>query len=139
MQLHTHEMIATHPDVRGDTNDTLIDCVQACLDCAQTCTSCADACLAEPNVAELVQCIRFNMDCADLCAATATLGSRRTGSNEAVLKRLIETCAEACRFCGDECARHAPHMAHCRICAEACRHCEAACRGAAETITPRMQ
>jgi hypothetical protein len=137
--MHAHEMIATHPQVRGGTNDTLIACIEACLDCAQTCTSCADACLAEPMVAELTQCIRFNLDCADLCATTAQVASRRTGSNELVIRRLIETCAEACRLCGDECSGHAEKMAHCRICAEACRVCEAACRDAAETITPTLQ
>lgn len=137
--LHAHEMISTHPQVRGDTNDVLIACIEACLDCAQTCTSCADACLGEPMVAELTQCIRLNLDCADLCAATASVGSRRTGSNELVIRGLIEACAEACRLCGDECARHAQNMAHCRVCAETCRECESACRAAAETITPRMQ
>jgi hypothetical protein len=137
--MHAHEMIATHPQVRGNTNDVLIDCIEACLDCAQVCASCADACLGEPHVAELTQCIRLNQDCSDLCAATAMVASRRTGSNELVIKKLIEACAEACRLCGDECADHAAMMAHCRICAETCRRCEADCRAAAETITPRIQ
>lgn len=135
--MHVHEMISSHPQVRGDTNDALLDCIEACLDCAQVCASCADACLAEPNVAELTQCIRLDLDCSDLCAVTAMVGSRRTGSNELVIKALIEACAEACRLCGAECATHAPHMAHCRICADTCRTCEEACRRAALTITPR--
>ena len=137
--MHAHEMIATHPQVRGDTNDVLIDCIEACLDCAQTCASCADACLAEPNVAELTQCIRLNLDCSDICAATGIVASRRTGSNEAVIRQLIETCAEACRLCGDECEGHAAKMEHCRICAETCRRCEASCREAAQSITPTVQ
>jgi hypothetical protein len=137
--MHAHEMIATHPHVRGDTNDALIDAIEACLDCAQVCVSCADACLGEANVADLTQCIRLNQDCSDLCRTTAMVASRRTGSNELVIRQLVEACAEACRLCGDECSRHAPHMAHCRICAEACRRCEAACRAAADTITPRVQ
>lgn len=137
--MHAHQMIATHPQVRGDTNDVLIASIEACLDCAQTCASCADACLGEPMVAELTQCIRFNLDCSDLCATTAMVASRRTGSNELVAQRLIEACAEACRLCGDECSSHAERMEHCRICAEACRACEAACREAAGTITPTLQ
>jgi hypothetical protein len=120
--MHAQAMIATHPQVRGQTNEALIACIEACLDCAQVCASCADACLAEPMVAELTQCIRLNLDCSDLCDVTSIVASRRTGSNELVIKRLIEACAEACRLCGDECASHAPRMAHCRICAEACRH-----------------
>lgn len=134
--MRTHAMIATHPQVRGATNDALIRAIELAADCAQVCASCADACLAEPNVAELTQCIRFNLDCADLCTSTALVGARRTGSNERVIQRLLATCAEACRLCGDECSRHAQHMEHCRICAEACRECEQACSEAADSITP---
>jgi hypothetical protein len=137
--MHAQQMIATHPQVRGDTNDVLIACIETCLDCAQTCASCADACLAEPMVAELTQCIRFNLDCSDVCATTGLVASRRTGSNELIIKRLIETCAEACRLCGEECERHAQNMEHCRICAETCRQCEDACRQAAASITPTLQ
>lgn len=137
--MHAQEMIATHPQVRGSTNDTLIRCIEACYDCAQICTSCADACLAEDMVKNLTQCIRLNLDCADVCAATGTVASRRTGTNELIIKRMIETCAEACRLCGDECQTHAEMHEHCRICAEACRRCEAACREAAASITPTLQ
>ena len=49
---HMKEMIATHPDVKGSTNDALIRCLEECYSCAQTCTSCADACLAEEMVAD---------------------------------------------------------------------------------------
>lgn len=137
--MHAQSMISTHPHVRGDVNDALIRCIEACYDCAQTCTSCADACLGEDMVRELSQCIRLNMDCADACAATGRMASRRTGSNEALLKMMIETCAEACRLCGQECGKHAQMHEHCRVCAEACRACEDACRAAAASITPRMQ
>jgi hypothetical protein len=87
-------------------------------------------------VKELLQCIRLNQDCADVCIATGALASRRTGTNEALLKRMIETCAEACRLCGDECQKHSQMHEHCRICAEECRRCEQACREAGESITP---
>ena len=49
-----HAMIASHPDVRGKTNDTLISCISECFACAQTCISCADACIAEDMVSDLV-------------------------------------------------------------------------------------
>ena len=137
--MHALQMISTHPEVRGSTNDVLIRCIEECYDCAQICTSCADACLAEDMVAQLRQCIRLDLDCADVCAATGRLASRRTGSNEALLKMMLETCAEACRTCGIECDRHADQHQHCRICAEACRRCEQACIDAAETITPTRQ
>src|SRR3954452_19621013 len=122
--MQTKEMIATHPDVRGNINQALIDAIDAAYACAQTCTSCADACLAEEMVAELRQCIRLNLDCADICVATASLATRRTGSNEEVIRKTLEACATACRTCGDECASHAAMHEHCRICADSCRACE---------------
>jgi hypothetical protein len=137
--MHVQQMIGSHPSVRGDINDALIRCIEACYDCAQTCTVCADACLGEEGVQDLVQCIRLNLDCADVCAATGQLASRRTGTNERLLRRMIETCEEACRLCGAECARHGERMEHCRICAESCRRCEQACQEAAASITPTLQ
>ena len=132
--MHAHSMISTHPDVRGQTNDTLIRCIEACYDCAQTCTSCADACLAEKMVEELRQCIRLNLDCADVCGATGSVATRRTGGNEEIIRPMLMACAEACLRCGDECERHAAKHQHCRVCAEACRRCEQACRDALGTV-----
>lgn len=136
--MHVQQMISNHPQVRGGTNEALIDCIEACYDCAQACTACADACLAEDMVRDLTQCIRLNLDCADVCMATGQVASRRTGTNELVIKRMIETCAEACRLCGEECAKHT-QMEHCRVCAYACRRCETLCRQAADSITPTLQ
>lgn len=132
--MQTKEMIATHPDVRGNVNQALIDAIDAANACAQTCTSCADACLAEEMVAQLRQCIRLNLDCADVCDAFATLGSRRTGSNEEVIRKLLDACMTACRLCGQECQRHASSHEHCRVCAESCRRCEAACQSALRSM-----
>jgi hypothetical protein len=137
--MHVQSMISAHPHVRGSTNDALLRCIEECFDCAQVCTSCADACLGEDKVADLTQCIRLDLDCADVCLATGTLASRRTGSNEALMRMMIEACAEACRICGAECERHAGHHEHCRICADSCRRCEEACREAAQSITPARQ
>lgn len=134
--MHAREMITTHPDVRGSTNETMVRCIEECYGCAQSCIACADACLAEKIVETLRQCIRLDLDCADICATTGAMASRRTGSNQALLKRMIETCAEACRLCAEECARHAGEHEHCRICAEACRSCEQVCREAARSINP---
>lgn len=128
--MHAQEMIRSHPQVQGRTNDALIRCIEECYGCAQTCTSCADACLGEEMVQQLRQCIRLNLDCADICMVTGTMATRRTGSNEELLHRMIETCAMACRLCAEECERHAQHHEHCRVCAEACRRCEEACRSA---------
>lgn len=133
--MHAREMISTHPHVRGSTNDALIRCIEECYDCAQTCTTCADACLGEDAVAELVQCIRLNLDCADLCAVAGAVATRRSGSNEQVIRLTLEACGTACRLCADECERHAREHEHCRICAQACRSCEDACRQAIQSMS----
>lgn len=132
--MHAEQMISTHPDVKGQTNDALIRSIEECYDCAQACISCADACVVEDSVVHLRQCIRLNLDCADICLATASIGTRRTGSNEELLRSTLETCALACRQCADECERHADKHGHCRICAEVCRRCEEACDGALRTV-----
>jgi hypothetical protein len=132
--MHTKDMIATHPDVRGNINQALIDAIDAAHACAQTCTTCADACLAEDMVAQLRQCIRLNLDCADVCDAFAQLGGRRTGSNEEVIRKVLEACATACRLCGEECQRHAGKHEHCRVCADACRECDTACQSALRSM-----
>ena len=132
--MRAHEMIATHPDVRGSINDELIRCIEECYSCAQVCTSCADASLAEDDVQDLRQSIRLSLDCSDICNATGTVATSRTGSDEEIIRRMLEVCAAACRLCGEECQRHASHHEHCRVCAEACRRCMAACQEAAGTI-----
>lgn len=132
--MHTEQMISTHPDVRGNINKSLIEAINEAYDCAIACTSCADACVAEEMVAQLRQCIRLNLDCADVCAATATVASRRTGSNEDVIRRMLDACIAACQVCGEECARHASHHEHCRVCAESCRRCAAACQAALKSM-----
>ena len=128
--MHIQQMIATHPDVQGNTADRLLRCIEECYDCAAVCTSCADACLAEGMVEQLRQCIRLTLDCADVCAATGRVASRRTGSHVAVIRAMVEACEMACRACGEECQAHASHHEHCRICAEACMRCAEACQDA---------
>ena len=34
--MHAHEMISTHPHVKGKTNDALIRCIEECFDCVKT-------------------------------------------------------------------------------------------------------
>ena len=137
--MHAHEMISTHPTARSGTNDALIRCAEECYDSAQVCTSCADACLGESTVHEMTQCIRLNLDCADVCLATGALATRRTGSNERMVARMLDACQEACRLCAEECEKHAAGMQHCRICADACSRCESACREARDSIGSTVQ
>lgn len=128
-------IISSHPDVAGNVNKSLTRAIEAAYGCAAVCRICADACLAEETVKDLTQCIRLDLDCADVCLVTAGLSARRTGSNEVLIKSMLETCAEACAACAVECETHAKMHEHCRICAEECRRCEEACREAGLSIT----
>ena len=123
-------MLETYPaDLGGLDRQKLATCIEACFACAQTCTACADACLSEQHVGEMTKCIRSNLDCADVCATTGRVLSRHTGYDANSTRAVLESCAQACRACGDECAHHAEMgMEHCRVCAEECRRCEAACQ-----------
>lgn len=125
-----HKMIASHPDVAGNLNETLATAARHAMFCAVICTSCADACSAEAM--DMRQCIRTCMDCADVCAATMKVAVRRTGQNVGVIRLMLETCAQVCDTCAAECARH--DHAHCRQCAEMCRECARDCRAAIATV-----
>jgi hypothetical protein len=119
-----HEMIASHPDVRGKTNDALIRCISECFACAQACISCADACIAEDMVTDLRQCIRLNMDCADICMAAGKLAIRRSGGNEQSILDMLQACRNICVACG----RNARSMPRCTSIAASARKAAAAVR-----------
>ena len=108
--------------------ELLAAAIDAMNDCAQACTADNAADLGEHNLADMVMCIRLCLDCADVCAAAAAVTSRLAEYDPAVLRPLLESCVASCRSCGDECERHAPMHAHCRVCAQACRRCEQACQ-----------
>jgi hypothetical protein len=128
MTTTTMPMLDTYPrDINLD-RQKLAAALDTLIVCSQACTACADACLSESMVAELTECIRTNLDCADICATTARVLSRHTGYDATISRSLLETCAAACKSCGDECETHAGMHEHCRICADACRACEQACR-----------
>lgn len=122
-------MLDSYPkDLGGVDTGKLAACIEACIECAQACTACADACLSEDSVAELIKCIRTDLDCADICETTGRVLSRHTGYDADLTRSVLETCAAACKSCGDECAQHASRHAHCKTCGDACRRCEQACR-----------
>jgi hypothetical protein len=125
--------ISSHPDVQGSVAENLIAAVEAAYDCAKICVSCADACVAEDM--DMRQCIRLCLDCADVCFATATIASRRTGSNEALIAQMLAVCETACHLCGNECQGHAGAHDHCRLCAEAFLACAEACQRAVSDVT----
>ncbi len=124
------KMIALHPAAAGHVNQPLGDAVHHAMYCAKMCLSCADACSAEPM--DMTQCIRTCLDCADVCEATTKLGLRRSGSNDNVLKEMLELCARVCDACAAECDAH--DHEHCKLCAIMCRECAEDCRNAALSL-----
>ena len=124
------KMIALHPKEREHVNQPLGNAVHHLMYCAKMCASCADACLAEPI--DMTQCIRMCLDCSDICEATARLGLRRSGDDQAILRELLDLCARMCEACAAECERH--DHEHCKLCAQICRECAADCRNAAASV-----
>ena len=122
------QMLDSYPRSVNVDAGVLAAAIDAISDCAQACTADTDADLSEQNLAEMAKCIRLCLDCTDVCTATAAVISRLAEYDPGVVRPLLEACVAICRSCGDECERHAPHHAHCRVCTEACRRCEQACR-----------
>ena len=120
--MHVQQMIATHPEVQGNTADHLLHCIEECYDCASVCTSCADVCLAEGMVEQTRQCIRLNFNCADVCAATGWDASRRKKANVWLIRTTVEACGLACLACEEEGQKHTSMHEHCHFCAQACRN-----------------
>ncbi|RTL86031.1 MAG: four-helix bundle copper-binding protein [Hyphomicrobiales bacterium] len=77
---------------------------------------------------------RGSIDCWDVCLATGATSTRRIGSNEELIRSMLESYAVACCLCADECEKHAPQHEHYRVCAEACRRCEQACKDALRSL-----
>ena len=125
---YARQMLDTYPRAWTIDADVLAAAIDALADCAQACTADTDADLSEQNLAEMVTCIRLCLNCTDVCTAALGVASRQATYDASVVKPLLEACVAICKSCGDECQRHAPHYAHCRVCAEACRRCEQACR-----------
>jgi Domain of Unknown Function (DUF326) len=126
---YVRQMLGSYPgDFKLDVDaEVLARAIDAAGDCARACATDTDADLSEPQLAEMVSCIRLCQHCADICAAAAAVLSRPASWDRRVVRPLTEACVAICASCGDECERHAPMHAHCRVCAEACRRCEQAC------------
>ena len=127
-------MMGRHPNMHGSVNEALALAVRHMMFCSDICTSCADACVAEDRVAELRQCIRVCLDCADICDMAFKVGTRRTGSNDALVRSTLELCIQSCEICAAECEKHQAMHAHCANCAEMCHECAQDCRKAVKSL-----
>ena len=133
---YTRQMLDTYPRSVIVDATVLAAAVDAIRDCAQACAADTDADLNEQNLAEMVKCIRLCLNCTDVCTATGGVLSRLAEYDADTTRPLLESCVAICKSCGDECERHAPHYAHCRVCAEACRRSERACRDLLTSLNP---
>lgn len=127
-------MISEHPQVGSDFNPSLGRAVKHTMLCSAICNSCADACLAEAM--DMSQCIRLCLDCSDVCQTTSRIATRRTGHDRNLIRSMLAVCIEACRNCGEECAKH--DHAHCRRCARMCEECVEDCSAALEVLNQEV-
>ena len=97
-------------------------CIDACYACASECEHCATACLGEDDIEMMTRCIQLDRTCADVCV----LAAREMARDSEFAKHVCTLCAEICKACGDECAKH--DMDHCQRCAKACHNCADECR-----------
>jgi hypothetical protein len=135
---YARQMLDISPRTLTVDASVLAAAIDAISDCAQACAADTDADLNEQNLAEMVRCIRLCLDCTDICTATGGVLSRLAEYDADATGPLLESCVAICKSCGDECERHGPHHAHCRVCAEACRRCEWACRDLLAALNPSM-
>jgi hypothetical protein len=118
-----HPMLAT--DAAESRHAAYEQCAKACSDCQRACDACATHCarlLAEGEKDHL-KTLRTCEDCATHCSAAATIVARMGPFSDTI----CTACAEACKRCGDACAKH-QHDPIMKKCAEQCRECETACR-----------
>jgi hypothetical protein len=101
------------------------NCIDACLACLTAC----ERCITDRVAAGNKECILVCRDCADICALCARFEAR--GST--FTHELHVLCANICKACSVECAKHAAHHATCKECAEACIHCATICEERATT------
>lgn len=101
------------------------ECARACGDCQRACDMCAAHCakLLSEGKKDHLKTLQTCQDCATHCAAAACIVSRKGPFADAI----CTACAEACKRCGDACAKFTddPMM---KKCAEECKKCETACR-----------
>lgn len=113
---------------KGDAHDhhgAYDACAKACSDCQRSCDSCATHCamMVAQGKKEHLQSLQTCQDCATLCSAASSITARRGPFSDTI----CTACAEACKRCGDTCAKMSDD-AHMKQCADECRRCEKACR-----------
>ncbi len=100
-------------------------CAKACGECALACDTCAAHCgrMLADGKKEHLTTLRTCQDCAAVCGSAACVTARGGPFSDLI----CTACAEACKRCGDECAKY-PNDPEMKRCADECRKCEKACR-----------
>ncbi len=97
------------------------DVIEVLHECMEACNHCFTSCLQEDHIKDMAECIRLDRECADICASFEQALTRGTP----FVKEYAQLCVQACRECGEECAKH--NHDHCQKCAEACHKCADEC------------
>ena len=93
--------------------------IDSCLECLTICEICTTDCINTSDT----ECALLCRDCADICSLCARFEAR--GSQ--FVYDLHDLCAEICKACAIECAKHAAHHNSFKECAIACKKCAAIC------------
>jgi hypothetical protein len=102
-----------------------IDCAKACDDCARSCEACSTHCahLITEGKKDHAHTLHTCQDCATACSAASAITAR----HGPFFDLICTACAEACKRCGEACAKHSDDEMM-KACAEECTKCEKACR-----------
>ncbi|HEY5710643.1 MAG TPA: four-helix bundle copper-binding protein [Allosphingosinicella sp.] len=112
------------PPGDGAPESALTKAVRSAVTCAVQCTSCADAGVEE--VMSLPQHLRDGPEVGSVCEALAWLATRQSGTNEAVIKGMLEACATACERRVQFCAGF--EHPHCSQSVQSAEDCARDCR-----------
>jgi hypothetical protein len=103
-----------------------MDCAKECDDCARNCNMCAAHCtkMVADGKKEHLDNVRTCIDCATICTSASAIVIKSGPFTDLI----CTACADACKRCGDTCAKHAEHDPIMKRCMDECRKCEKACR-----------
>ncbi len=102
--------------------DAKTACLEACQQCALDCEACHAAMMSEASDNACPACCYECIKTCNLCVSAIASGSH-------FLEKYCALCAEACRWCADQCGQH--DHDHCQKCAQSCRDCAEACEAMA--------
>lgn len=101
--MRAEAIIFTRPDMRPNVPRNLIAAFAETFGRAQDGGLCAQPCLAADPAKPMEQCILTCLDCADGWLATGITATRRVGSNEELVAKMMAVCATACRAYAQAC------------------------------------